>query len=215
MHVIICIIAMLALSMALAIGYPICDESPELVIRAYLRPVVRCLRLHQLQGGRGSVEDLACVQEWRRDMLPDMLQRLGMFPYYQPVVYLRVGDITFHGRADAYKEMFRRKPKSYDIRNYNDFAAEMDGAGTGGGEAAAAGGGVGRGGNVAVTIHVGKKEAKSNESRENLCVALAVEQVRNRYRDRDGDRDRDRDREPHRGRENLRVALAVRMVYLF
>jgi hypothetical protein len=147
MHSIICIFAMLALSVALAVGYG-CDRatSMDLAVRGFMHPLAACLNdtaaaRGEEGGGRrggagggwgdGTVE---CARTWQDRHMPAMLRQFERAD--QPIVFLQLGgtggtggagggnNMTLHGDALAYRRLFRRYPRSFKLRAYDLFAAQ-------------------------------------------------------------------------------------------
>jgi hypothetical protein len=154
-HVIVAVGAMLALSMALTLAYSCTQETIlDLAVRAYLRPLERCLATHTHAERRKkpSPATLACVQAWQNTTLADMRLHFSQEPYNQPLVYLSVDNITLYGAPHDYAAYFRKKPKSYLIRRFDDLEV---------------GSGIG-------VVHVGNKAAVLEESRANLFTVASV-----------------------------------------
>jgi hypothetical protein len=98
MHVIICIIAMLALAMMLTLVYG-CDQisSYEWVLQVYLQPVVKCIYLNRGVGGAQQLAQLPCVGECDMASREEGGRRRGIhqrraFFLMLRCIYLFVGD---------------------------------------------------------------------------------------------------------------------------
>ena len=114
-HVITAVGAMLLMTMGLTIAYG-CDEGNvlELALRVYLRPLAECM---------GRAEDarplalysVACIERWKQDNLADMQQRFSQKPLPQPIIYLRISNVTLLGAADDVLQ-YRKRPKVYVLK---------------------------------------------------------------------------------------------------
>ena len=151
-HVIISVGAMLVLSTVLAIAYA-CNQDTQLdlALRVYARPLTACMGT-QTESRDPSLYSLECIDKWKNDNLQEMVLRFRGSPYYQPLVYLEVSNTTLFGTADDYIRLYREKPKSYLILEFDDLGM-----------------GSGRG-----LVHLGNAEAVRDESRANLFTVSSV-----------------------------------------
>ena len=121
---------------------------------------------------------VCAAEEWRREVLPEILARLEAGPTPSPLVYLQVGNITLHGAPGAYKALFRRKPKSYELMTFTNLYpgahSDQPVVAGGGGAGGSGSGGANAPGSIKVVAHVGTKSTRQNESRENLWTVSSV-----------------------------------------
>ena len=181
-HSIICIFAMLTLSMTLAFNYG-CDQSTsmDVAFTAFMQPLAICLKATIAtdvtagdQGSAPGLQEAACLREFAATLMPRMLRQYEAAAL--PLVYLHVSNTTLHGAADAYQSLFRRYPRSYRLSTYRLMfgAEEGESLEEGGGGGGGGGRGGGGGGGVDVVVHMGTKSQVLIQSKENLWTVASV-----------------------------------------
>ena len=156
-HSMICIFAMLALTMGLAMVYG-CNPSAaiDLALKGYMYPLQQCL-FSGLAGGRGALGETGvddkCSRDWGESTMPELLRRFEESGH--PLVYLKIGQTTLHGEPNAYRASFREHPTSYKFHAYQLWDEEREV-------------------NTTVVAHVGMAQQVKAQSIENLCTIAAV-----------------------------------------
>ena len=84
----------------------------DLASKFALQPLAECMGT-KAEARQPALYSLPCIEKWKDTYLKQIRHRLNTEPYYAPLIYLEVSNISLFGAPDDFHKSYRRLPQSY------------------------------------------------------------------------------------------------------